>query len=42
MLLMWPAFINHFVHSNLSKGRRVSISFNIVLKWADHYLPDQG
>ena len=42
MLLMWPAFINHFVHPNLSKETRVSVSFNIVLKWADHYLPDQG
>lgn len=41
LLLMWPAFINHFVHPNLSKGTRISISFNIVLKWADHYLPEQ-
>ena len=41
MLLMWPAFINHFVHPNLSKATRVSISFNIMLKWSDHYLPDQ-
>ena len=42
MLMMWPAFINHFVHPNLSKQIRVSISFNIVLKWSDDYLPDQG
>ena len=42
MLLMWPAFINHFAHPNLSKETRVSVSFNIVLKWADHYLPEQG
>lgn len=41
MLLMWPAFINHFVHPNLSRDKRVSVSFNIVLKWSDHYLPDQ-
>ncbi len=41
MLLMWPAFINHFVHPNLSKQPRVSISFNIVLKWSDEYLPEQ-
>ncbi len=41
MLMMWPAFINHFVHPNLSKQPRVSISFNIVLKWSDDYLPDQ-
>ena len=42
MLLMWPAFINHFVHPNLAKSKRVSISFNIVLQWSDDYLPDQG
>lgn len=42
LLLMWPAFINHFVHPNLSKQARISISFNIVLKWSDDYLPDQG
>ena len=42
MLMMWPAFINHFVHPNLSKQTRVSVSFNIVLKWSDDYLPDQA
>ncbi len=41
MILMWPAFINHFVHPNLSKETRVSVSFNIVLKWSDDYLPEQ-
>lgn len=41
MLLLWPAFINHFVHPNLSREPRISISFNIVLKWSDDYLPDQ-
>jgi uncharacterized protein (TIGR02466 family) len=41
MLLLWPGFINHFVHPNLSRSTRISISFNVVLKWADHYLPDQ-
>ncbi len=41
LLMMWPGFINHFVHPNLSKELRVTISFNIVLKWADHYLPKQ-
>ena len=40
-LMLWPAFLNHFVHPNLSKETRVSISFNIILKWADHYLPSQ-
>ena len=42
LLLLWPAFINHFVHPNLSKQARISISFNIMLKWTDDYLPDQG
>ena len=27
---------------DLSKEARVSIGFNIVLKWSDAYLPDQG
>ena len=42
LMLLWPAFINHFVHPNLSKETRISISFNIVLKWSDGYLPDQS
>ena len=42
LMLLWPAFVNHFVHPNLSKETRISISFNIVLKWSDDYLPDQG
>ena len=41
LLMLWPSFLHHFVHPNLSKETRVSISFNIVLKWADHYLPGQ-
>jgi uncharacterized protein (TIGR02466 family) len=41
LLMMWPASLMHFVHPNLSDETRVSISFNIVLKWADHYLPSQ-
>ena len=40
-ILLWPAFLTHFVHPNLSKQPRVSISFNAVLKWSDAYLPDQ-
>jgi len=42
MLLMWPSFLNHFIHPNLSKQTRISLSFNIVLKWTDHYLPEQA
>ncbi|MDD9878962.1 MAG: TIGR02466 family protein, partial [Magnetovibrio sp.] len=41
LLMLWPAGLMHFVHPNLSDEARVSISFNIVLKWADHYLPSQ-
>ena len=40
-LLMWPSFLNHFVHPNLSDETRITISFNIVLKWSDDYLPIQ-
>jgi len=29
------------VHPNLSETPRISISFNIVLKWKDEYLPAQ-
>ena len=36
----WPT-INHFVQRNLSKETRIPLSFNIVLKRSDHYLPDQ-
>lgn len=42
MILLWPAFLQHFVHPNLSRKLRVSISFNINLKWSDEYLPAQG
>lgn len=42
LMMLWPAFVKHFVHPNLSKQTRISISFNIVLKWSDDYLPDQS
>jgi len=41
MILLWPAFVNHFVHPNLSKQVRLSVSFNVLLKWSDDYLPSQ-
>jgi len=41
MILLWPAFVNHFVHPNFSKQPRLSISFNVMLKWSDDYLPRQ-
>ena len=39
LLMLWPAFLNHFVHPNFSKKTRISISFNIILKWSNQYLP---
>ncbi len=41
LLMMWPAALMHFVHPNLSDETRISLSFNIVLKWSDEYLPTQ-
>lgn len=41
-ILLWPAFLMHFVHPNFSDEKRVSISFNATLKWSDDYLPRQG
>ncbi|MDH3690954.1 MAG: 2OG-Fe(II) oxygenase family protein [Gammaproteobacteria bacterium] len=41
MIMLWPAFLNHFVHPNLSKELRISISYNVMLKWSDEYLPRQ-
>jgi uncharacterized protein (TIGR02466 family) len=41
LLMLWPASLMHFVHPNLSDETRVSISFNIILKWSDDYLPEQ-
>lgn len=40
-LLMWPAMLHHFVHPNLSKEKRVSISFNIMLKHSESQIPEQ-
>lgn len=40
-ILLWPAFLTHFVHPNLSETPRISISFNVVLKWKEEYLPRQ-
>jgi uncharacterized protein (TIGR02466 family) len=38
-VLIWPAFLHHMVHVNLSETPRISISFNVVLRWKDEYLP---
>ena len=39
MLLIWPAFVHHLVHPNLSQESRISVSFNVVLNWRDDYIP---
>jgi len=39
LIMLWPAFLHHSVHPNLSHTPRISVSFNIVLKWSDDYLP---
>jgi uncharacterized protein (TIGR02466 family) len=40
-MLMWPAFLHHLVHPNLTRQERITISFNLVLKWSEDYLPAQ-
>lgn len=40
MIMLWPAWLQHFVHPNHSDSPRVSISFNATLKWSSNYLPD--
>lgn len=37
-LLLWPSFLHHLVHPNLADEARVSVSFNVVLKWSDAYI----
>jgi uncharacterized protein (TIGR02466 family) len=41
-ILMWPSFLHHFVHPNLSRQPRISVSFNLLLQWSDAYLPARG
>lgn len=40
-ILLWPAFLLHFVHPNLSDEPRLSVSFNVVLKRPAELLPEQ-
>ena len=51
LTLLQPAQITRFTfntcncisfNSIISLDNSISISFNIVLKWSDNYLPDQG
>jgi uncharacterized protein (TIGR02466 family) len=39
MILLWPSFLHHMVHPNFSDSPRISISFNVVLKWRAEYVP---
>ena len=38
-LLLWPSFLHHLVHPNMSDSPRISVSFNVVLKWKNDYIP---
>lgn len=39
LLILWPAFLHHLVHPNLSHETRMSVSFNVVVPWKSKYLP---
>ena len=39
-LLLWHSSLIHLVHPNHSEETRISVSFNIVLEWANHYASD--
>ncbi len=39
LMLLWPSFLHHLVHPNLSDELRVSVSFNVMLKNTSQYLP---
>ncbi len=41
LILLWPSFLLHLVHPNLSRQPRISISFNVLLRWSNDYLPRQ-
>lgn len=38
-ILLWPSFLHHFVHPNLSAELRISISFNVIIKMTEDLLP---
>ena len=38
-MFLWPSFLHHFIHPNGVDAPRLSISFNVVLKWKRDYLP---
>jgi len=39
LLMLWPAFVNHFVHPNLAPEPRISVSFNVLIQPGDEQLP---
>ena len=41
MILLWPSFLMHYVHPNLSDDPRISISFNLMVKNAADHMPKQ-
>ena len=40
MMVMFPAWLNHFVHPFFGKGERISIAFNILMR--ENPPPDMG
>lgn len=42
MILLWPSFLHHFVHPNLSREPRISISFNVLLQRSPEQIPGVG
>lgn len=40
LMLLWPSFMHHLVHPNLSEELRVSVSYNVLLNNVHQYLPD--
>ncbi|WP_425091538.1 TIGR02466 family protein [Tropicimonas sp. S265A] len=39
-VLIWPGFLHHLVHVNLSRTARISVSFNVILRMKPDYVPD--
>jgi len=39
MIMLWPSWLQHFIHPNHAETARISISFNATLKWSDDFIP---
>ena len=39
-LFIWPAFIHHLVHPNMSDAPRLSLSFNVIVECSDELIPN--